>query len=262
MHTSDGQRSRLRRMKNGVPQGSVLSPMRFNIYISDLPETTSRKYGYADDLAILLRRPTWKEMEEGLNKDMTILVEYLRKWRLQLSIGKTVSVAYHLNNREAKRELDVFVDNKRLVFQQAPKYLGVRLDRMLNFKQHLEEVAGKVTSRVALIRRLAGTTWGASAKTLRISTQALVFPAAEYCAPVWSRSPYVKKVDVAINSSLRTIYGCLKPTPVFQLPVLAGIAPADLRQKAATLALARKAVKHDWHILHGTTKNEVQTQVS
>ena len=83
---------------------------------------------------------------------------------LQLSIGKTVSAAYHLNNREAKRELDVFVDNKRLVFQQAPKYLGVRLDRMLNFKQHLEEVAGKVTSRVALIRRLAGTTWGASAK--------------------------------------------------------------------------------------------------
>ena len=54
VHTSDGPRSRLRRMKNGVPQDSVLSPMLFNIYISDLPETTSMKYGYADDLAILL----------------------------------------------------------------------------------------------------------------------------------------------------------------------------------------------------------------
>ena len=78
VHTSDGQRSRLRRMKNGVPQGSVLSPMLFNIYISDLPETTSRKYGYADDLALVLRHPSWKTMEEGLNKDMTILVDYLR----------------------------------------------------------------------------------------------------------------------------------------------------------------------------------------
>ena len=211
VHTSDGHRSRLIIMKNGVPQGSVLSPMLFNTYISDLPETTSRKYGYADDLAILLRRPSGKEMEEGLNKDMTILVDYFRNWRLQLSIGKTVSAAYHLNNREAKRELDVFVDTNRLVFQQAPKYLGVRLDRMLNFKQHLEKVAGKVTSRGSLIRRLAGTTWGASAKTLRISTQALVFPAAEDCGPVWSRSPRVKKVDVEINSSLRTISGCLNP---------------------------------------------------
>ena len=90
-------------------------------------------------------------------------------------IIKPAIQTYHLNNREAKRELDVFVDHKRLVFQQAPKYIGVRLDRMLNFKQHLEEVAGKITSRVSLIRRLAGKTWGASAKTLRISTQALVF---------------------------------------------------------------------------------------
>ena len=123
-------------------------------------------------------------MEEGLNKDITILVDDLRAWRLQLSIGNSVSAAYHLNNREAKRELDVFVDYKRLVFQQTPKYLDVRLDRMLNFKQHIEEVPGKVTPGVSLIHRLAGTTWGSSAKTLRISTQALVFPAAEYCAPV------------------------------------------------------------------------------
>ena len=68
---------------------------------------------------------------------------------------------------------------------------------------------------------------------------------------------HAKKVDVAINSSPRTISGWLKPTPVFQLPVLAGIASAGQRWKAATLALARKAVNHDWHILHDTTKNEV-----
>ena len=64
-----------------------------------------------------------------------------------------------------------------------------------------------------------------------------------------------KNVDVAINSSLRTIW--LSQADMFQLPVLAGIAPAGLRRKAATLALGRKAVKHDCHILHNTTKNEV-----
>ena len=98
----------------------------------------------------------------------------------------------------------------------------------------------KVTSRVSLIRCLAGTTWVAPTKTLRMSTQALVFSAAEFYAPVWIRSTHVLKVDVATNSSLRIIYVCLKPTPVFLIPVLVGIAPAGLRRKAATLALARK----------------------
>jgi len=47
--TGNAQRSRLRRLKNGVPQGSVMAPLLFNIYISDLPATISRKYAYADD---------------------------------------------------------------------------------------------------------------------------------------------------------------------------------------------------------------------
>ena len=253
LQTSDGQTSRLRRLKNGVPQGSVLSPMMFNIYIHDLPVTTSTKYGYADDLAIMLRRPTWKAMEDGLNRDMGILADYLEKWHLQLSVGKTVSAAYHLNNREARREVDVYVGNHRLEFQQAPKYLGVRLDRTLSFKQHLDEVKAKTTARVSLIRRLAGSTWGASPQTLRVSTQALVLPVAEYCAPAWSRSPHVTKVDTVINGALRIVSGCWKPTPVSYLPVVAGIAPASLRRNAATLALARKAQEYEWHILHKAT---------
>ena len=53
LQTSDGRSSRPRSLKNGVPQGSTLSPLLFNIYISDLPHTQSQQYGYADDLALL-----------------------------------------------------------------------------------------------------------------------------------------------------------------------------------------------------------------
>ena len=52
--TGNGQRCRLRRLKNGVPQGSVLAPLLFNTYVSNLPTTISRKYAYADDLATAL----------------------------------------------------------------------------------------------------------------------------------------------------------------------------------------------------------------
>ncbi|KAJ4918842.1 hypothetical protein JOQ06_022260 [Pogonophryne albipinna] len=106
LQTSSGQCSRLRRLKNGVPQGSVLSPMLFKVYIHDLPDTASRKYGYADDLAIMLSRPTWKAMEEGLNEDMGTLVAYLRRWRLQLSVGKTVAAAPEKPGGNLRRRLE------------------------------------------------------------------------------------------------------------------------------------------------------------
>ena len=86
--TRNGQRSRLRRLKNGVPQGSVLAPLLFNIYISDLSTTISRKYAYADDLAIIHADRDWQAVEGALSKDMAMLGEYLQTWKLKLSTTK------------------------------------------------------------------------------------------------------------------------------------------------------------------------------
>ena len=61
--TGDSKRSRLRLLKNGVPQGSVLAPLLFNIYTHDLPSTISKKYLYADDLALLRSSGDWKDLE-------------------------------------------------------------------------------------------------------------------------------------------------------------------------------------------------------
>ena len=152
LHTSDGQHSRLWRLKNGVPQGSVLAPMLFNIYIHDIPDTQSKKYGYADDLAIMLSHSSWETIESGLRTDMGILSTYLKNWRLKLSVAKTMSSAIHLNNREASHELNIKVNNNRLQFQDTPTYLGVKLDLTLACHQHLENLSAKTVSRVALMR--------------------------------------------------------------------------------------------------------------
>jgi len=76
--TRNGQRSRLRCLNNGVPQGFVLAPLHFSIYISDLPTTISRKYAYADDLAIMHADGDWQVVEGALSKDMATLGEYLQ----------------------------------------------------------------------------------------------------------------------------------------------------------------------------------------
>ena len=248
--TGDSKRSRLRRLKNGVPQGSVLAPLLFNIYVYDLPSTVSRRYAYADDLALLYSSDDWKDLEGVLSQDMTTISTYLQTWRLQLSHTKTVTTAFHLNNREVKRELNVYNNGKRLPFCPVPTYLGVKLDRSLTFRHHLEALRKKLTTRVALMRRLAGSGWGAGAKTLRTVSLSLVYSAAEYCAPVWCRSAHTRLIDSVLNDALRIVTGCLRPTPTDYLPVLAGIQPAELRRLGATLSLAYRGSLDPGHILY------------
>ena len=132
--TSDGQQSRLKRINNRVPQGSVLSPPLFNGYIADLPETNSKKCGYADDLALLKVHQDWNTFGETLTQDMSILSSWLKQWRLKLSEAKTVSSTFHLNNREANRELNVNISGRRLTCLRTPTYLGVKLYRTLTYR--------------------------------------------------------------------------------------------------------------------------------
>ena len=250
LKTSDGQVSRLRRLKNGVPQGSVLAPTLFNIYLSDLPPTTSSKYAYADDLALLYSGRSWTTVENTLSTDMDVFAKYLRTWRLKLSSAKTTATPFTLNTKEAHRQLTVKLDGSTLPCNPTPTYLGVKMDRQLTFKQHIEALRGKVASRNNLLRRLAGSSWGAYTSTLRTGALALVYSAAEYAAPAWCRSTHVKKLDVTLNDTMRIVNGCLRPTPVKYLPVLSGIAPPALRREHHTATLVNKALLDTSNLLH------------
>ena len=145
--TGDSKQNRLRCLKNSICQGSVLAPLLFNIYMYNLPSMISRKFVYANDLALLHSSGNWKDLEGTLSQDMSTLSAYFQTWRLKLSHTKTMTAAFHLNNQEAKCELKVYNNSRLLPFCPSPSYLGIKLDRLLTFRHHLVALRKKLSSQ-------------------------------------------------------------------------------------------------------------------
>lgn len=82
---------------------------------------------------------------------------YYVQWRLKLNDQKTEVTIFHLNNQQAGRQLDVFIDGVRLEHNHVPCYLGIPMDRSLTFKEHLEKLSQKLKTRNYLIQKLSGT---------------------------------------------------------------------------------------------------------
>ena len=182
---------------------------------------------------------------------MSTLSAYFQIWRLKLSHTKMVTAAFHLNNRETKRELNVSNNDKPLSFCPTLTYLGMKLDKSLTFCHHLVAFCKKLFSRVTLLRRLVRSGWGAGPKTLRIAALSLVYSTAEYFKPVWCRSAHTHLINSVLNNALRKVTGCLRPTPTDNLPILAGIQPAERRRLGATLFLAYCGSLDPDHIFYG-----------
>ena len=147
-------------------------------------------------------------------------------------LHKTVTIAFHLNNREAKHELAVCNHNKLLPFCTVPTYRGVKLGRSLSFRHHIQTLRQQLKSRIALLRRLAGSRKGADAKTLRIAV--LYAWCNQHLSIAHQSSVVVLKLTsltVFLTTLLRIVTECLLTTPTDYLPILASIQLTDLCRK-------------------------------
>ena len=109
----------------------------------------------------------------------------------------------------------------------------------------------KTAARNNVLRKLANSKWGTHPSTIKTTALALCYSTAEYACPVWERSAHAHKVDPVLNDACRTITGCLQPTNVENLYLLAGIAPPAVRRSVTAQRERKKQVNDNRHPLHG-----------
>ena len=182
---------------------------------------------------------------------MEELTQYYKSNSLRENPDKTQVTAFHLRNKEANRSLKVEWNRTKLDNTPHPKYLGVTLDRTLSYNEHIHNTKMKVITRNNLLRKLSNSKWGANASTIRITALALCYSVAEYAAPVWARSSHTQKLNPELNSVCRAVTGCMKPTNVEDLYLLAGISARDIRRDGCARVERTKQETNEAHSLYG-----------
>lgn len=112
----------------GVPQGTVLGPLLFNIYINDVLTQIEETLAFADDTAICCSARSWTELENKMNEKLTVMANYLALNDLSLNIGKTVYMSFTVQKRKQPESLNIKINNEQIKRVDSTKYLGIEID--------------------------------------------------------------------------------------------------------------------------------------
>ena len=195
-HWYSCKRSKLGCIKSGVQQGLVLALLLYNIYIYNLLSLVSNKYVYVDDLTFLHILNNWKGLKGFLSKDMTTLSEYFQTYRLKLCHSKTVTTAFHLNNRKTRHEFAVY-KKKLLPFYTVLTYLGVKLDRSFTSCRHIETLCKKTEIKCCTVEATCRVRMGCWCKSTYVTNfQNFSF----------SCSKFFKKVFKQLTTEAKTVF--------------------------------------------------------
>ena len=201
----EGQSSMESPVTSGVPQGSVLGPLLFLIFINDLPDhaTSSTTRLFADD-SVLYKRITTPEDSKLLQNDLDALVDWENKWSMRFNASKCQLL--RITNKRKPILASYSIHEHELELVDAAKYLGVHIDSKLSFNTHVDAVTKKANStRAFLSRNLSHC----SRKIKETSYKTFVRPIAEYAASAWDPHTQrnVKKIEQIQRSSARFVTG-------------------------------------------------------
>lgn len=170
-------------VKSGIPQGSVLGPILFIIFINDLPDTVKAMTKIFADDTKLFKTITSTADRDIIQKDIKSLADWSSAWQLPFNELKCKVLHYGKNNPEYKYSMKGHILDK----DDTEKDLGVTFDTGLNFRAHINNIIKKANCRVGIIKRHFTKL---NKESFLLLYKTLVRPILEYAMAIWA--PYSK----------------------------------------------------------------------
>lgn len=260
----DGNKSKQVKLEEGVPQGGSLSPTLFLIFINDLPRqfcTNIHKTLHADDLAIWTSTETTPCATRRIQEAIQKVEHWAEEWGVEINTDKTVSTLFTLSTKENQYSLTL--KNKTLPQDDTPKYLGIKFDKKLTWANHINETSKIATQKLSLMKKLAGTTWGADLNTLKQLYVGNVRSTLEYGLSAHSTAAKTNKdkLNQIQNSALRIMTGAMKSTPITSMEATTGLQSLDERREEKILKQTEKYKRLPEHPMNEKLKDLTQKRL-
>ncbi|CAF2986948.1 unnamed protein product, partial [Rotaria sp. Silwood2] len=145
-------------LNSGTPQGSLLSPLLYIIYTADsmnaIPEHTEHGL-FADDTALWTSSNTTTSLSSRLQQSIDAFQSWCKSWKLKLQPTKTELVHFTVHPRKKyKNSVTVKLDDINIKPSNSTRYLGIIIDKTLNWRSHIHHIESKIAGRISLLRFL------------------------------------------------------------------------------------------------------------
>ena len=229
-----GEFSDWRGLGCGVPQGSVLSPTLFSIYINDIFNQVPEEVQYslfADDGALWTTSNNLESGVETMQAALNSIQLWSNSWGLQISQLKTTFTIF--TRKQLQNPPAIQMNNTEIKYTKVTKFLGVKFDQKLTWKDHIDETKLKCQKDLQLMRVIACNKFSSDYKTLKKIYTALILPKIEYASFLFgdAAKTHLTKLDRIQYEACRIILGVMKCTPTIKLEVEANILPLELRRR-------------------------------
>ncbi|KAL1447255.1 hypothetical protein WDU94_002708, partial [Cyamophila willieti] len=163
---------------------------------------------------------TTSEQQPEVNEYLATLNEWFTERNLELSSEKSSTTLFTTWTKEVNTTLRVKINNNLIPTVKYTKILGITLDNLLTFSEHLKLTQNKTQKRNNVLKAIAGSTWGKDKETLVTTFKAICRPIVHYAAPIWTpqaSKTNFNKLQVTQNTALRVATGCHMMTNIDHL---------------------------------------------